>query len=193
MNSILLKLCQWDFTSYGEAIAASPYETDTIFYRKAPLVAVKPLDQPIDPVCTYTTHQLRIEREPFGFYSWLPTDATDRSIVLEHRVKPNPWTDFQPSENDAPLIKFICSTVEGLIGERSTFLMGNMGINCTREQGLAFQFVVMFAKRERSPAVFVNFAIPRESMICSESLKIEQLDIWVDKILMSRRRLIEAN
>lgn len=102
MNPRLLKLCQWDFIEYANAV----------------IFGTAPDNLPV-------TRQLAgIGRVHGGFYSWLPRNTDDLAIVLQHKTKPKPYTTYQPpngSQADA-----ICSLTECLLRNQGYLV----GISC---------------------------------------------------------------
>lgn len=161
----LVELCQWDFVSYSDAVATSPYGTDVIRYTKMrePLKIYDPSSRPTD-IIEIQQYEIRVGTEPFGFYSWMPTCPSDRAIILAHKTKPKPWTTYKPENEEET--NSICSIVERLIGHRGLLA----GVSCIGEQLFAKEFLIMLAQAFSNPApIFANFSVSEQEMFRCQS------------------------
>lgn len=182
----LLELCQWDFLSYEDAVSISPFGTDIIRYARmdSPIQLCNPPMHPPDVMQT-EIHEIRVGTKPFGFYSWMPTSKSDRAFILEHKVRPKPWTKYM--SGDEGQTKFICSVVETLIEQQGLLA----GVSCIDGQFVQ-EFLVMFARIFPNPiSVFVNFSISEQEIFeCQNKERlVEYLDFVVGVILRQREDL----
>jgi len=147
----IINLCQWDFLTFGEALSISPDNCDGIRYIKFEelrhssnlnsLISLPPI------------FEIRISTEPFGFYSWMPTNENDRALVLEQKIYPKPWTDYEP-ENKIQ-IEFICSFIDSILREHGLLT----GVACVANEKNSYKFLVMIRS-----GIFVNFWITEEQL-----------------------------
>jgi len=182
-RSRIIEICQWDFLTYSEALDLSPHRKQIISYPQKPLTRV---GEPCSNEVSCEVRRLQIRREPFGFFNWIPINQDDRSLVLEFKVKPKPWTKYcPPNKQKQAQVTFITSTLETLL-EANGFLVGASCI----EDGLEdMNFSVAFARSEsnRFP-VFINFSIPHQEMLeCpTQQDKLNYLDLVCRYIIRQR-------
>jgi hypothetical protein len=183
-NQELVELCKWDFLSYEAALAISPYGTNVIRYTKIQepyLREAKPSTLP--EFIPREHYEIRVGTEPFGFYSWMPSDNNARALVLEQKTKPKPWTDYKPK--DEKYVDFISSTIEALVREHG-FLAG---VSCVGGQFFPEEFVIMFARSPLGqPPIYANFSVSEQEMfVCqNQQQKIEYLDFIAGLIIHER-------
>lgn len=181
----LIELCQWDFVSYKDASSISPTGRGVIPYQKIrlPLGSYNP--DALPSLIQTDNFEIRIRPEPFGFYSWMPTSPEDRAVVLEHKVRPKPWTSHKPKNEERT--NFVCSTIETLIDARS-FLAG---VSCVSERHDAEQFLIMFAVNSvNSVPIYLKCFIELEELFMRYQSKeqiVGCLDSVVDEILWERQ------
>jgi hypothetical protein len=182
----LLEICQWDFLSYSEALSTSPFGTEKIRYSKMsePLKVHEPSS--LLPVLSQRdTYEIRIGRDPFGFFAWMPTCKDDRALVLEYKTKPKPWTAYKSRNEDQA--KFISSTIEAIMGSQG-FLVG---VSCIGVQLFVEQFMVMFARNTLNPMpVAFTFYVSHRLFFEYQSNdgKVEYLDGVASEILCQRKQ-----
>lgn len=153
----LIELCQWDFTSYSDVLALSPYQSEIIRYRKR-LTPLNKRDLFSNELIQTKDCLIKIVTEPFGFYSWMPSCESDRLLVLEHKAKPKPWTNYKPSDPDQELIAgSTISILEDLMSEAG-FLTG---ISCIGGQAsFPLDYQIMFARSSKNPLpIYVDFSL----------------------------------
>lgn len=179
-QSILLNLCKWDFVTYDDALKISPGERNIIIYRNT---------EGIDASEQSENNVIQIEKKPFGFYSWMPTNESDRAIVLKHKTKPKLWTKHKVEDIES--VNFICSTIERIISAKG-FLVG---ITCTEESIFEKNFIAGFATSALNPvAVFAKFSISERQMATrNHTGKIGYLNFIAQEVLHCRKKLYWRN
>jgi hypothetical protein len=154
----LINLCKYDFITYDDALAFSPYERDRIEYKKIEdfWESFEPKSHPTNK--TLPTYEIRILKNSFGFYSWITSCKNDQALISEYKTKPQFYTKHEIK--DRLLANFICSTIENIIA-RNGYLAG---VTCMEEFEDHKHFIVGFTAWALNPAIFLNFSISNEEL-----------------------------
>lgn len=127
--------CEWDFRSADEALSLSPNSLPIIRYQKFDPGA-SGIIQTVQAIKLKSTNcTLEVGTDPFGFYSWLPTDPEDKALLLSLKTKPKPYTRYIPT--DGSQANMVCTLAENLFSERGLLT----GVSCVKPKN----YIVMFA------------------------------------------------
>jgi hypothetical protein len=182
----LINLCKYDFLTYNDALAFSPYQCDRIKYRKEeePFVICDLNSYPTNALPA--TYEIRIQKNSFGFYSWVTNCKDDHALISEYKTKPQFYTEHEIKDTESA--NFICSTIENIIA--STGLLA--GVTCMEEFEDHKHFIVGFTAWSLNPAIFLNFSISNEEIAMRDQQgKVNYLFLVTEHLLRDRMKLMQ--